>query len=102
MTTVGNAKAPILYERVEVWKRVRVNLVIRFQCLRCLTDGLFAVQSADLLRAATYKADLQASDQKFVELLLGENPADRCAWFSSVSEAVSAHEREFADMPGDI
>lgn len=90
-----------MYEKPEVWKRAGSGLAIRFQCLRRLSDGMFAVQNADFPKSRNNKADLQASDTIFVEVFLDEDPTNRCEWFSSVSEAISSHEKDFADMPGD-
>ena len=88
-----------MFERIEIWKRVARNLAIRFQCLRRVPDGMFAVQNADYLRPESHGADMQASESRFIELLLDDDPSDRCDWFSSLSEAISAHEKEFADTP---
>ena len=72
------------------------DMAICYQCLRRLTDGSFAVQSADFFRSNTCKPDSQASDQQFVELFLEEEPTNRCSWFPTLIEAISTHERNFA------
>ena len=76
-----------MYERLEIWKRVGNSLAIRFQCLRRLSDNMFAVQNADYLRPESLGMDVQASQSRFVELLLDDDPTDRCDWFPSLREA---------------
>lgn len=89
-----------MYERIDVWKRVGDGTAIRFQCLRRMADGMFAVQNADSVRVSATKADLQISDVTFAELFLDEDPTLRCDWYSSLAEAISSHEKDFADMLG--
>ena len=84
-----------MYERIEVWKRMGTGAAVRIQCLKRLSDGSFAVQNADYIRAPLTASSVQVSDQGFVGLLLDDDPADRCAWFPSLTEAVLDHEREF-------
>ena len=91
-----------MYERIDIWKRTESSLAVRFQCFRRVTDGMFAVQNADFLRAGSYGADLRASESRFIELLLDDDPTDRCDWFSSLSEAIAAHEKDFGDVPGRL
>jgi hypothetical protein len=90
-----------MFEKVDMWKRVGRSLAIRFQCVRRTSDGMYAVQNADYLRPGSFGADMQASDSRFAELFLDDDPSNRCDWFPSLSEAVSAHEKDFADLAGD-
>jgi hypothetical protein len=91
-----------MYERIDIWKRVGPGLAIRFQCLRRVSDGMFGVQNADYLRSGSRGVDAQASEARFIELLLDDDPTNRCDWFSSLSETISVHEREFGDVPRDV
>ena len=91
-----------MYERIDVWKRKGSGLAVRFQCLRRVADGMFAVQNADYLRPETFKTDVRSSDFRFVELFFEDDPTNRCDWFSSLAEAISSHERDFMDMPGSL
>jgi hypothetical protein len=88
-----------VYQKIDVWKRSGPNQVLRFQCLQRLPDGQFAVQNTDYIRDCS-SARLHESDRQFVELFLEEDPGDRCSWFSTLEEAIRAHEAEFASMPG--
>lgn len=89
-----------MYEKIEVWKRVENNYVIRFLCVRRLSDGLFAVQNADFFRTPLSISSIHASDQRFLELFFEEDPAERCHfWRASFVEAISDHESYFSEMP---
>jgi hypothetical protein len=90
-----------MYERIDVWKRAGTGIAIRFQCLRRMSDGLFAVQNADSVRVSALKTDLQGSDATFVELFVDEDPTDRCDWYPSLAEAIASHEKDFSGMPGN-
>lgn len=41
---------------------------VRIRCLKRLSDGLFAVQNADYIRAPLTASSVHVSDQGFVEL----------------------------------
>lgn len=84
-----------LYERIEVWKRMGTGAAIRIQCFKRLSDGMFAVQNADYIRAPLSASSMPVSDRGFIELLLDDDPADRCTWFPSLAEAITDHERDF-------
>lgn len=87
-----------MYERIEIWKRDGAECVIRFQCLRRASDGMFAVQNADYFRNPISTSVVQSSDLRFVELLLDDDPENRCDWYSSLNEAISHHEQDFEGM----
>lgn len=89
----------MLYERVEVWKRLAEGSVVCFQCVKRLPDGMFAVQSADFFHPPASKVQAAGSHNQFAELMMEDDPSVRTElWRMSLEEAVAAHEEHFAPM----
>ena len=85
-----------MYERIEIWLRRDDKQLRRYQCLRRLTDSMFAVQNADTFEEPTSKDDSRIRDFMFIELLLETDPSERCEWFKSPEAAIAQHDLDFA------
>ena len=69
--------------------------MIRYRCLRNLGTGLFHVQSADTYRMPIDPAILRQHESQFLELLIEEAPSARSTGYSSLEQAIAAHDRDF-------
>ena len=97
----NNLENSKMYQKIDVWKRTGSGSVVRFQCVKRIADEYFAVQNADFFRLPLSNETLASSGLRFVELLLDEDPLNRCpVWHGSLTEAITEHERSFEDMPG--
>jgi hypothetical protein len=85
-----------MYEKVEVWQRREKDLV-RYVCLKSLDMDKYAVLKADFFRSSSKAGDFDDFERQFIELMIEQSPAERCSWFDSVLEAVSAHDTYFGN-----
>jgi hypothetical protein len=83
-----------LYKAIDVWERQDSRKVVRYRCVESLNTGKFSVQSAEFYRDGKQS---EVSDRQFIELLTEDDPAGRAGEYTSLSEAITAHKREFAD-----
>lgn len=82
-----------LYKQIDVW-RVAGNAVKAYRCFQSLDAKKYYVQSCDYI----YETDKNQSalfSQK-VELFLEEDVAKRCEGFSTLEEAISQFDVDFA------
>jgi hypothetical protein len=85
-----------LYKELKIWRRIDNRAAIRFFCLFDLSSGMFAVQSADFFRLPVTKEQLENFDKQYLELFMEISPVERCEWFNSLTEAITAHDRGFS------
>jgi hypothetical protein len=85
-----------LYTEIKVWKRVSDSSAVRYACLQDVALHRYIVQSADFFRLPLQKRQIEDFDKQFVELFIGNPPADRKDWFDSLEAAIAAHDRDFA------
>jgi hypothetical protein len=83
-----------LYKSIDVWERQDSRTVVRYRCVESLSTGKFSVQSADFYRDAQ---ESEISDRQFIALLAEDDPAVRAGEYASLSEAITAHKRDFND-----
>jgi hypothetical protein len=85
-----------LYESVDVWKRVSKSELIRYRCFKNIATNKFSVQSADFYHVPPDSAQVANLEKQYLELLAEQAPDERSeAAFSSLAEAIEAHDREF-------
>lgn len=87
-----------MYQAVFVWKRLSKRSAVRYSCLLDVSNGMVAVQSADFFQTPVASSAVEFFDRQFVELLTEIDPQERCAWYSSVIDAIQAHDSEFAEV----
>lgn len=87
--------AHALYKEIFIWSRLNETSAVRYTCFESLQDGRFAVQSADFFYLPLTPHTLQAADMQKVELLIETPIAERCRWYSTLQEAIAAHQAEF-------
>jgi hypothetical protein len=91
-----------MYRQLSVWKRIDDKSAVRFRCLEAMDSHLFGIQSADF-HTLPLKAEVVAnSDRQFVELLVEIEPAERCSWYTSLVDAIAAHEESFRSMAENV
>ncbi len=91
-----------LYKRIDVWKRINDEKVARYLCFQILEEGEFCVQSADFFNYPVRKSDLWHAEIQAVDLFLESPPEERNAKYSSLTEAIQAHDDEFANFSEEI
>ena len=84
-----------LYQQIDVWKRLGSGRLCRYRCLRLEPEGTYVVQSADFLSVPLDMAVVKMLDTQFHELLGEEAPEERSQTYTTLEEAVAAHDREF-------
>jgi|EndMetStandDraft_4_1072995.scaffolds.fasta_scaffold28477_2 hypothetical protein len=85
-----------LYTELRIWRRRDAETAVLYRCWEDLKTGRFAVQSADFFKRPIDASQLQGSDVQFAELFIEVSPGERCLWFDSVEEAITAHHSEFS------
>lgn len=96
-TEPSSQYAGSVFEEVDVWVRGNGE-VYRYRCFRRLSDGRYCVQSMDVLRPGGDPATVRLlADDQFVELLTEADPTVRSPTFSSLPEAIEAHNAEFGN-----
>lgn len=88
-----------LFKEIMVWERLDDKSAVRYCCLENLANGTYAVQSADFFRLPLPLLERALAERaiQFVELLIEVSPLVRCTWFSSISEAIDDHQRQFSE-----
>lgn len=85
-----------LYKRIDIWKRISKEKVARYICYEILGKKEFCVQQVDFFYYPVNKSQLERSELQAVELLLDTPPEERAEKvFSSLAEAIQAHDEEF-------
>jgi hypothetical protein len=82
------------FRSVDVWER-EDSRIICYRCFELIPDGGFCVQSADFYSNGSEERG-QSFNRQFLELLSGQDPADRSHVFGTLEEAISAHKQYFA------
>ena len=85
----------ISYSELMIWKNTGEGAAIRYRCLQNNSNRKYCVQNVDIFRLPIDKSQIVEAERMFVELLADVAPIERCEWFSSVEEAVAAHDAEF-------
>jgi hypothetical protein len=85
----------ILYQQIDVWKRLDGERLCRYRCLRLEPAGTYVVQSADFLSVPVDLAAVNMLDTQFHQLLAEEAPEVRGETYATLGEAIAAHDREF-------
>lgn len=86
-----------LYKELKVWRHENNETAIRFNCFFDLDSELFAVQSADFFHLPLTTEQIESFEKQYVELFIEISPYERCDWFKSLEEAISAHDRDFSN-----
>jgi len=84
------------YRSFSVWKRLGGGRLARYRCFEVLETGKFCVQSCDFYRTPCERSDIDHLDSQFLELLAEEAPDVRHGSFSTLEEAISDHDQNFA------
>ncbi len=84
-----------LYQAHDVWNRVSETELVRYRCFKNLATNRFSIQSADFYRLPLDSMQVSNLEKQFVELLLEQAPDARGDSFTSLTEAIEAHNREF-------
>jgi hypothetical protein len=88
----------MLYRRIDVWKRINSDKVVRYICFELLQEQMFCVQSADFIDYPARKERIINSEVQAANLLLEFPPEEREGKYSTLIEAIRAHDKEFVDF----
>src|SRR5262245_5070077 len=92
----------VMYQELSIWRRIDAKTAVHFRCFEDIARHLFCVQSADFYTLpVTLNARLEF-DRQFVELFIEVEPIERSRWFTTVDQAIAAHEGEFCSMGRDV
>jgi hypothetical protein len=86
-----------LYRSVAIWRRLSGEEGVRYSCFEDLRSGKFCVQSADFFHLPVNVEMVNRADKQFVELFLEIDPEERCTWYDTLRDAITAHEKEFSN-----
>jgi hypothetical protein len=87
----------MMYRSIDIWARREDGTVVRYRCFELLPDRTYCVQSADFFRLPLDDNQVRQLDRQFMELLLEEPPEIRAGAYSTIAEAIAAHDRDFSD-----
>lgn len=87
---------PLLYEVIDVWRRISATNVIRYRCFKNLSSGRHSVQSADFYQTPFNLEQVAALDRQFLELFAEQRPDERAGSFESIEAAIDAHMQDFS------
>jgi hypothetical protein len=85
-----------MYRSIGIWRQISSEEGGRYSCFEDLELGKFCVQSADFFRLPVNNETIMRADKQFVELFLEIDPRERCSWYTTLQEAIAAHEKEFS------
>jgi hypothetical protein len=94
---MGSTLRSKYYKKIDVWKKIDDKCVVRFRCYELIGEGEFCVQSADYFYYPISNEQLIKSENQQLELFLDIDPTERSETFSTLEEAILAHEAEFAE-----
>lgn len=83
-----------LYKAIDVWKKVDKGMAIRYRCFESLTSGGFSGQSADFYELPLDGNRVTSLGRQFVELFVEQDPPERSGEYSTLVEAIAAHDRD--------
>lgn len=86
-----------MWKAVDVWKRLGDGGIARYRCFAVLPKGGYCVQSVDFFSTPLNQSQCNFLEQQYLELLLEQDPDQRAKVYSSLEEAIDAHEREFGE-----
>jgi hypothetical protein len=84
-----------LYKVIDVWKKLDKTSAVRYRCFECLNSKKYCVQSTDFYRLPFDQKLVSNLDAQFLELFTEQELSSRNPEYSSLEEAISAHDREF-------
>lgn len=93
---MGSTLGSKCYKKVDVWKKVDDKCLIRFRCYELLGEGKFCVQSADYFYPPISSEQMLVAENRQVELFLDVDPTERSETYSTLEEAIIAHEADFS------
>jgi len=70
-------------------------LLVGYRCFEDIRTGGFCVQSADFYRPPVTSDYILGLEKQFIELLLEESAFSRSGSFSTVEDAIAAHDNFF-------
>ena len=85
-----------LYVEFRVWRRNNDGAATLYRCFSDLNERKFAVQSADFFRLPIDERQIFNLERQFLELFIEMDPTERCQWFDSLEQAITAHDLEFS------
>jgi hypothetical protein len=91
----GVQKPMNLYKAIDVWKKADKETAIRYRCFEALDSGRFCVQSADFYTLPLDAKQVANLTRQFVDLFIQQNPAQRSSEYSTLGEAIAAHDKAF-------
>jgi hypothetical protein len=84
-----------LYRAIDVWKKADKTSAIRYRCFESLNSGRFCVQSSDFYTLPLDANQVASLSHQFVDLFVQQDPADRSSEYSTLEEAIAAHDQAF-------
>ncbi len=95
---MGSEVDPVLYRKIEVWRHENDDCLVRYTCFEILNQGKFCVQSADYFRLPIDKQEVARMACQQIELFIEVAPEERAIPYSSLDQAIKAHEIEFNEI----
>lgn len=89
-----NLTKNILWRSQDIWRR-KSGYVVRYRCFENLNNGMYTVQSADFYRLPLDQETSSQHEERYLELLIEEDPGERNKLFQTIEEAIAAHDAEF-------
>ena len=86
----------LLYRSIDVWKKVDDSTAVRYRCFECLQSGHYSVQSTDIYRLPLDERRAAYLDSQFLELFIQQEPAGRAGEYSTLRQAIAAHDEDFS------
>lgn len=83
------------YQSSFVWKRIDENTAARYFCLFDINSNKYAVQNTDFFYLPIQKNHIDAASRSLIELFIEIEPKERCEWFSTLMDAIIAHDNDF-------
>ena len=81
-----------LYKAIDIWKKTDNGSVIRFRCFEIIGENQFCVQSADYFHYPVNETQIEYLDKQLIELFIEQAPDKRNETYSTLEEAIAAHE----------
>jgi hypothetical protein len=88
-----------LYKRIDVWRKVDEDRAVRYLCFQDIERKTFYVQSADFFFSPVSRDQLMSMEAQVIDLLIESEPGERANEYLTLSEAIQAHDEEFAELP---
>lgn len=88
----------MLYERLDVYRRIGNTEVVIYRCWHILPKGGYIVQSADRVRIPFTPQQAVEHEARFLELFAETPPEERSEPFQTIAEAIENFDIEFGNM----